>query len=286
MHPPSPAGGRPGFAQRHRILLILAVFAATLAAALGIQWRQLLGEARDIAHQNAQHLTAVFQEQLESGIDLSGLLDALDDPRTYDFLLERSRYHLRGLGLAKVKFFDRDGRVILAEDRSLLGQDHSGKELLQQAIRGQTVSKLVRPREYTDMYGGTQYSSLVETYTPVRGAGGRVTHVLEVYQNFDADLARARRLLGWSALQLAAVLAVALGAVLYLQRRVEGLEHEVDTLESFLPICAYCKKIRVETEGEPDHWVAVDHYLMEREMAEFSHGICEDCLKIHFPEDG
>ena len=86
-------------------------------------------------------------------------------------------------------------------------------------------------------------------------------------------------------LLLGVMVLAALGAILLLQRQIRTLATAVETLESFLPICAYCKKIRVESEGEPDQWVAVDHYMMEREIVEFSHGICEECLKEHFPED-
>ena len=97
------------FIQRHQTRLILAVFVVVFAAAMAIQWRQLRQEARDLAHGNAQHLAEVFQEHLEEGRYLHDLLDRIEDPGVYDLLLKRARYHLQGLGLEKVKFYDPEG---------------------------------------------------------------------------------------------------------------------------------------------------------------------------------
>lgn len=56
--------------------------------------------------------------------------------------------------------------------------------------------------------------------------------------------------------------------------------NEVKTLRGILPICAYCKKIRTE----PETWMAVENYIRQHSDAEFSHGVCPDCLRQHFPE--
>jgi hypothetical protein len=54
---------------------------------------------------------------------------------------------------------------------------------------------------------------------------------------------------------------------------------QIKTLRGFLPICAYCKKIR-DDEG---YWQQIEKYIKDHSDAEFSHGICPDCLKEHFP---
>ncbi|MCI5208357.1 MAG: hypothetical protein D3910_06090 [Candidatus Electrothrix sp. ATG2] len=64
---------------------------------------------------------------------------------------------------------------------------------------------------------------------------------------------------------------------------VSKLEHslkEVKRLRGILPICSFCKKIR-DDEG---YWRQVENYINERSDAEFSHSICPDCLKKHYPE--
>jgi CRP-like cAMP-binding protein len=54
----------------------------------------------------------------------------------------------------------------------------------------------------------------------------------------------------------------------------------VNTLGSFLPICANCKKIR-EKDGS---WIPIETYISDRSETEFSHGICPECLKKLYPE--
>lgn len=69
------------------------------------------------------------------------------------------------------------------------------------------------------------------------------------------------------------------------QRLIEELEAtiaEVQTLRGLLPICSHCKKIR-DDAGE---WVAVEHYVRAHTGAEFTHGICPDCIERYFPGFG
>ena len=112
------------------------------------------------------------------------LLGELDDPCSYTYLDELVRHHLKELDLAKVKFYDLEGRILYAEDPALLGQNHSHKQAFLRARSGEEVSVLVAPKEYRDAYGTTATSSLVETYLPVYGRGGEISQVMEAYQNF------------------------------------------------------------------------------------------------------
>ena len=49
---------------------------------------------------------------------------------------------------------------------------------------------------------------------------------------------------------------------------------EIKTLKGTIPICMYCKKIR-DNHGE---WEQLEVYISMRSDAEFSHGICPECL--------
>ncbi len=55
---------------------------------------------------------------------------------------------------------------------------------------------------------------------------------------------------------------------------------EIKTLSGLLPICAWCKKVR----DDKGYWKQVEHYIAEHTEAEFTHGICPDCLKKLEPE--
>jgi hypothetical protein len=64
-------------------------------------------------------------------------------------------------------------------------------------------------------------------------------------------------------------------------RLTRNLEQEVETLRGLLPICAYCKKVRV---GE-DSWMPLDRYVAEHSSATFSHGLCQECLDRHYGDE-
>jgi hypothetical protein len=55
---------------------------------------------------------------------------------------------------------------------------------------------------------------------------------------------------------------------------------EVKTLSGFLPICASCKKIR----DDKGYWNQIEAYISEHSEAEFSHGICPECIKKLYPD--
>jgi response regulator RpfG family c-di-GMP phosphodiesterase len=54
---------------------------------------------------------------------------------------------------------------------------------------------------------------------------------------------------------------------------------EVKVLRGLIPICASCKKIR----NDGGFWQQIEEYIGEHSEAEFSHGICQPCLKKLYP---
>jgi hypothetical protein len=55
---------------------------------------------------------------------------------------------------------------------------------------------------------------------------------------------------------------------------------EIKTLETFIPICANCHNIR----NDEGFWEKIEKYIHDRTGAQFSHGICPDCLIELYPE--
>jgi ABC-type amino acid transport substrate-binding protein len=55
---------------------------------------------------------------------------------------------------------------------------------------------------------------------------------------------------------------------------------EIKTLRGILPICAHCKKIR----DDKGYWTQVESYVSQRTEAEFTHGLCPDCVKTLYPD--
>jgi PAS domain S-box-containing protein len=59
----------------------------------------------------------------------------------------------------------------------------------------------------------------------------------------------------------------------------EALAH-VQTLKGLIPICSHCKKMR----DDKGYWHEVEVYVRDHSSAEFSHGLCEECLVKLYPE--
>lgn len=67
------------------------------------------------------------------------------------------------------------------------------------------------------------------------------------------------------------------------ERLIESLQaalKEISTLSGLLPICANCKKVR----DDSGYWRQIESYIQEHSQAQFSHGICPECVKKLYPD--
>lgn len=55
---------------------------------------------------------------------------------------------------------------------------------------------------------------------------------------------------------------------------------EVRALEGLLPICSRCKKIR----DDQGRWLGMEQYLAQRAGVRVTHGLCEECFSVIYPE--
>ena len=114
----------------------------------------------------------------------------------------------------------------------------------------------------------------------------RIHTVLELIQALAAGNLQARREQSGKADELDAVieglnmLGEELAATTVSVERYQGVVrelrqalYEVKTLTGLLPICAWCKKIRMD-DG---YWTQIETYVVQHSDAEFTHGICPDC---------
>lgn len=67
---------------------------------------------------------------------------------------------------------------------------------------------------------------------------------------------------------------------LRLIEELKGALARVKTLNGLLPICASCKKIR----NDHGYWEQVEIYIKNHSQADFTHGICPDCIQRLYPE--
>jgi hypothetical protein len=74
-----------------------------------------------------------------------------------------------------------------------------------------------------------------------------------------------------------------------LKKKIDELETalaHIIKLESILPICSNCKKIRLEGADpkKQDSWMQMESYLSSTTNILFSHGICPACKKKIYPD--
>jgi hypothetical protein len=50
---------------------------------------------------------------------------------------------------------------------------------------------------------------------------------------------------------------------------------QVKTLRGLVPICAQCKKVR----DDKGYWLRVETFVEDHSHAEFTHGLCPECLE-------
>jgi hypothetical protein len=63
--------------------------------------------------------------------------------------------------------------------------------------------------------------------------------------------------------------------------QLESARAEVKHLQGLLPICMHCKKIR----DDQNSWQRLELYIEAHSEAQFSHGLCDECLAQHYPPD-
>ena len=87
-------------------------------------------------------------------------------------------------------------------------------------------------------------------------------------------------------LELRATIEMALKRIQLEKEREElinQLQHalsQVKLLSGLLPICSYCKKIR----DDKGYWKQIEGYIQEHSEAKFSHSLCRECAKKHYPD--
>jgi hypothetical protein len=93
-----------------------------------------------------------------------------------------------------------------------------------------------------------------------------------------------RRDAGWAtqdAMINAAIHMVGLSVLAYFVRRTRIQMTEIHVLRGLLPICCFCKKIRDQQE----RWQPIEGYIAKHSEAQFSHGICPECLQKHYADE-
>ena len=93
-----------------------------------------------------------------------------------------------------------------------------------------------------------------------------------IVKPFDIDILKVRIEAGQRVLDLQTSLANQIAELKKAARHIKRLQ-------GIMPICMYCKKIRNDQQS----WEQMEKYISEHSNAQFSHGICPNCVHEHFP---
>lgn len=56
--------------------------------------------------------------------------------------------------------------------------------------------------------------------------------------------------------------------------------NKMEIMEGLIPICSYCKGIR----SDRGYWSTVEKFIEQYSDVEFTHGVCDACMQVHFPK--
>jgi PAS domain S-box-containing protein len=150
-------------------------------------------------------------------------------------------------------------------------------------VRGRPISMLApssEPEEFADIYEQIERGEYIARYQTVRvrkdGTSMDVSSTLSPIKN------AAGKVVGVSAIEhdISAMKREDEQRLRLIQELTDALAR-IKTLRGLLPICASCKKIR----DDQGYWQKVELYLAEHTDAEFTHGLCPDCMGEYIPDE-
>jgi diguanylate cyclase (GGDEF)-like protein len=100
----------------------------------------------------------------------------------------------RGLGVVKVKVYDRSGRTVFSTDRRQIGEDKSANPGFRRALGGAPASEITHRDRFDAWEGVISDRDIIATYVPVRVTDeAPVEAVLELYTDVTALVERMQR---------------------------------------------------------------------------------------------
>ncbi|MDB6022286.1 MAG: putative sensor protein [Pedosphaera sp.] len=149
-------------------------------------------------------------------------------------------------------------------------------------VKGRSISILIpayRPEELQGIYEKIRQGEHIERYETVRVR--KDGKVLDISLSLSPIKDEGGKVIGVSAIErdITARKREEEVRLKLIQELTDALGN-IKTLTGLLPICASCKKIR----DDGGYWQKVESYISAHTGAEFTHGICPDCLRQLYPE--
>ena len=148
-------------------------------------------------------------------------------------------------------------------------------------VRGRSIAMLspsAGPEEFPDVYEQIERGEYIARYQTVRVRKDGTA--IDVALTLSPIKDGTGKVVGVSAIEhdISATKREDEQRLRLIQELTDALAR-IKTLRGLLPICASCKKIR----DDQGYWQKVESYLAEHTNAEFTHGLCPDCLGELYP---
>lgn len=272
------------FIDRHFLVTLVIIFSVLFVPLMLREWIALRAEGLYNVEWHTTSMASLLQKDLDSRHSLTKVLDQLNDPQVFDEFDQQVRQKIGYLGLLNVRIYTAAGEIVYALEKDLIGKVFLTTDEKKIALTGHVSSELIGPDEYFAEYSQEVHTDMAEVYVPIFAKDGKVPYILEAYYDYAPITLRTHSLLVESALSLLATTLAVLALLIYLYKGRQSLGTRIKALEAILPICMYCKKIRLEESDQPNQWMEIETYFAKQDDLAFSHGICHQCLQKHHPE--
>jgi len=151
------------------------------------------------------------------------------DPAALRGAPETARLHadvaaqMRDTEVIKAKVYDRAGITVYSSDAQQIGEDKSANAGFRLALEGRAASELTHRNSFDAFEGALSDRDVISSYVPIRGEGGAVEGVFELYQDVTPFLAYLRQTLWWIGGGVLAILALLYLAQFVVVRRAHDI---------------------------------------------------------------
>jgi hypothetical protein len=193
----------------------------------------------------------------------------LHERKTAKGILHVSQGYLGGLNLFSKTGFWTVSTQDFGFERSLASSEEDGV-VLQSMVDGQVKAGRFA---YALRQGTPVFFLLGNESDPERGVLHSLAISSQVMGMFCGLLRREVAPAQEVAFSLLSMLLGASADALATLRRTRQLAGQIETLQSLLPVCAWCKKVR----NDSGYWYQIEKYITANSRTKITHGICPEC---------
>jgi len=130
---------------------------------------------------------------------------------------------MRDTEVVKAKVYNRAGLTVYSSDARQIGEDKGANAGFRRALGGHAASELTHRNSFDAFEGALSDLDLISSYVPIRGEGGAIEGVFELYQDVTPFLAYLRQTLWWIAGGVLAILGLLYLAQFAVVRRAHAI---------------------------------------------------------------